>query len=215
MLTVGNHELASATDPIAAIRNMLPSWMAVPYLLSAFGGLLLSNHLSVYSAGLTTLTLGVKIKRVQAVVVDIVAIFCGSIYFMLFADSFYGPFITFISLTAIPITAWVAIFVVDLLHRHCYSANDLLNVSASSAYWYNGGIEWRALGAWAVALVLGLCFTRVGSNDADWFVGPLANSWLGHNGLGWVVTFIVAGGLYALLGGARDRRQPPPDSAHA
>ena len=63
--------------------------------------------------------------------------------------------------------------------------------------------------------MLGLCFTRVGSNDADWFVGPLANSWLGHNGLGWVVTFIVAGGLYALLGGARDRRQPPPDSAHA
>ena len=58
LLSVGNHDLASATDPIAAIRNMLPSWMAVPYLLSAFGGLLLSNHLSVYSAGLTTLTLG-------------------------------------------------------------------------------------------------------------------------------------------------------------
>lgn len=215
VLTVGNHALASATDPIAAIRSLLPSWMAVPYLVSAFGGLLLSNHLSVYSAGLTTLTLGVRIKRVQAVVVDIVAIFCGSIYFMLFADSFYGPFITFISLTAIPITAWVAIFVVDLLHRHCYSANDLLNVSPSSAYWYSGGIEWRALSAWAVALLLGLCFTRVGSNDADWFTGPLADSWLGHNGLGWVVTFIVAGGLYALLGGARDRRLPAQDSAHA
>ena len=207
LLSVGNQTLASATDPVAAIRNMLPAWMAVPYLLSAFGGLLLSNHLSVYSAGLTTLTLGVKIKRVQAVVVDIVAIFCGSIYFMLYADSFYGPFITFISLTAIPITAWVAIFVVDLIHRHYYSAKDLLDVSASSAYWYSGGIEWRALSAWAVALVLGFCFTRVGSNDTDWFVGPLANSWLGHNGLGWVVTLVVAGGLYAVMGGAKDRRQ--------
>lgn len=207
LLSVGNQTLASATDPVAAIRNMLPAWMAVPYLLSAFGGLLLSNHLSVYSAGLTTLTLGVKIKRVQAVVVDIVAIFCGSIYFMLYADSFYGPFITFISLTAIPITAWVAIFVVDLIHRHYYSANDLLDVSASSAYWYSGGIEWRALSAWAVALVLGFCFTRVGSNDTDWFVGPLANSWLGHHGLGWVVTLVVAGGLYAVMGGAKDRRR--------
>ena len=214
LLSVGNHDLASATDPIAAIRNMLPSWMAIPYLLSAFGGLLLSNHLSVYSAGLTTLTLGVKIKRVQAVVVDIVAISCGSIYFMLFAGSFYGPFITFISLTAIPITAWVAIFVIDLVHRQYYSAKDLLDVSANSAYWYNGGIEWRALGAWALALVLGFCFSRVGSSDADWFVGPLADSWLGHNGLGWVVTFVVAGGLYALLGGAKDRRQPASDNAH-
>ena len=214
LLAVGNHDLAATTDPIAAIRNMLPSWMAVPYLLSAFGGLLLSNHLSVYSAGLTTLTLGVKIKRVQAVVVDIVAIFCGSIYFMLYADSFYGPFITFISLTAIPITAWVAIFVVDLIHRQHYSAKDLLDVSASSAYWYKGGIEWRALSAWTVALVLGFCFTRVGSTGANWFAGPLADSWLGHNGLGWVVTFVVAGGLYALMGGAKDRRQPAPDTAH-
>lgn len=214
LLTVGNHALASATDPIAAIRNLLPSWMAVPYLLSAFGGLLLSNHLSVYSAGLTTLTLGVNIKRVQAVVVDIVAIFCGSIYFMLFADSFYGPFITFISLTAIPITAWVAIFIVDLLHRHYYSAHDLLDVSPRSVYWYKGGIEWRALGAWAIALVLGFCFTRVGSSDADWFVGPLADSWLGHNGLGWVVTFAVAAGLYALSGGAKDRRRCAPGATH-
>jgi len=49
---------------------------------------------------LTTLTLGLKVKRVYAVVVDIVAIFAGSIYFMLIADSFYGPFITFISLLA-------------------------------------------------------------------------------------------------------------------
>lgn len=214
LLSVGNHDLASATDPIAAIRNMLPAWMAVPYLLSAFGGLLLSNHLSVYSAGLTTLTLGINIKRVQAVIVDIVAIFCGSIYFMLYADSFYGPFITFISLTAIPITAWVAIFVVDLIHRQYYSAKDLLDVSPSSFYWYHGGIEWRALSSWALALVLGFCFTRVGTSDADWFVGPLADSWLGHNGLGWIVTFVVAGGLYALLGGAKDRRHARPEPAN-
>ncbi|WP_345894185.1 purine-cytosine permease family protein [Pseudomonas emilianonis] len=105
LLSVGNNDLASATDPIIAIRDMLPTWMAVPYLITAFGGLLLSNNLSVYSAGLTTLTLGLKVKRVYAVIVDIVAIFAGSIYFMLIADSFYGPFITFISLLAVPITA--------------------------------------------------------------------------------------------------------------
>ena len=207
LLSVGNDHLASATDPIAAIRDLLPTWMAVPYLITAFGGLLLSNNLSVYSAGLTTLTLGLKIKRVHAVIVDIVAIFAGSIYFMLIADSFYGPFITFISTLAVPITAWVGIFLVDMIHRHYYSPKDLLDVSPTSAYWYRGGIERRAVGAWAIAIVVGFCFTTIGATATDaWFKGPLADSWLGHNGLGWVVTFFIAGGLYAALGGARDRR---------
>ena len=216
LLSVGNDDLASATDPIVAIRNMLPNWMAVPYLLAAFGGLLLSNNLSVYSAGLNALTLGLKVKRVYAVVVDIVAIFIGSIYFMLIADSFYGPFISFISLLAVPITAWVGIFVVDLIHRHYYSPDDLLDVSPSSAYWYHGGIEWRAFGAWVLAIVLGFCFTTIGLTAENvWFVGPLSDSWLGHNGLGWVVTFLVGGGVYGLLGGARDRRAAVVENAHA
>ncbi len=54
LISVGNNHLASADDPIVAIRELLPAWMAVPYLITAFGGLLLSNNLSVYSAGLTT-----------------------------------------------------------------------------------------------------------------------------------------------------------------
>lgn len=218
LLSVGDDSLASATDPIVAIRELLPPWMAVPYLITAFGGLLLSNNLSVYSAGLTTLTLGLKVKRVYAVVVDIVAIFAGSIYFMLVADSFYSPFITFISLLAVPITAWVGIFVVDLIHRHVYSPRDLMNVSPSSAYWYHGGIEWRALGAWALAIFLGFSFTTVATTPENvLFTGFLADSWFGHNGLGWVVTFVVAGGGYALLGGARDRRSTltEDERAHA
>ncbi|EKG40012.1 Permease [Pseudomonas syringae pv. avellanae str. ISPaVe013] len=216
LLSVGNDHLASATDPIIAIREMLPTWMAVPYLITAFGGLLLSNNLSVYSAGLTTLTLGLKVKRVHAVIVDIIAIFAGSIYFMLIADSFYGPFITFISMLAVPITAWVGIFVIDLLHRHIYSPKDLLDQTPRSAYWYRGGVEWRALGSWALAIVLGFSFTTVATTPEHvLFKGFLADSWLGHNGLGWIVTFIVAGGLYALLGGARDRRVFTEEAAHA
>jgi purine-cytosine permease-like protein len=136
---------------------------------------------------LTTLTLGLRVKRVQAVVVDVVVIFAGSIYFMLIADSFYGPFIGFISLLAVPITAWVGIFVVDLLHRQYYSPTDLLDVTPSSTYWYKGGIEPRAFGAWALAIIIGFCFLSTGS-----YHGVFANSWFGRNGLGWVMTFAIA-----------------------
>ncbi|MEJ3651463.1 cytosine permease [Actinomycetes bacterium KLBMP 9759] len=192
MLAAGDPSLAEAGDPVAAIRAMLPPWMAVPYLLAAFGGLLLSNHLSVYSAGLTTLTLGIRIPRVYAVVVDVVITFVGAIYFMLVADSFYGPFIAFISLLAVPITAWVGVFVVDMLHRHTYDPVALMDTGRTSAYWYRGGIEPRAVSAWALAIVVGYLF-----------IGPLAGTWVGENGLGWIATFVVAAGGYALLGGAR------------
>ncbi|MEK8173031.1 hypothetical protein NKH77_40570 [Streptomyces sp. M19] len=32
-----------------------------------------------------------------------------------------------------------------------------------------------------------------------WFSGPFSHSWLGDNGLGWVVTFVVGAVCYALL----------------
>ncbi|GAA2285164.1 cytosine permease [Glycomyces scopariae] len=192
LLTAGSPDLATAPDPVAAIRAMLPAGMAVPYLIAAFGGLLLSNHLSVYSAGLTTLTLGVRIKRVYAVTVDVVVTFLGSIYFMLIAGDFYGPFITFISLLAIPITAWLGVFLVDMLKRRTYDPAALMDVRRTSAYWYRGGIEWRATGAWLLAIVLGYVMRGIG-----------------QDGIAWIVTFAAAAVLYFALGGAKPARKEP------
>ncbi|MEU0468166.1 MULTISPECIES: cytosine permease [unclassified Amycolatopsis] len=203
LLSAGDPTLAQADDPVAAIRSMLPAWMAVPYLLAAFGGLLLSNHLSVYSAGLTTLTLGIRIKRVYAVVVDVIVTFAGAAYFMLVADNFYGPFIAFISLLAVPITAWVGVFGVDMLRRRHYDPAGLMDLRRTSVYWYRAGIEPRALLAWAAGIVTGYLFTTAGTGEDVWFTGPFANTWPGQNGLGWLITLVVAGGLYGLLGGAR------------
>jgi purine-cytosine permease-like protein len=170
--------------------------MAIPYLIAAFGGLLLSNHLSVYSAGLTTLTLGVRIRRVYAVTVDVVVTFAGSIYFMLLAGSFYGPFISFISLLAIPITAWLAVFLVDMIKRRWYDPVALLDMRGGR-YWYRGGFEWRAIGAWALAIVVGYVLLSAG-----------------QGGIAWIVTFVVAAAVYAVLGGAKGQlTDPTPEPA--
>lgn len=218
LLAAGDPQLASAGDPVAAIRDLLPHWMAVPYLVAAFGGLLLSNHLSVYSASLTTLTLGVRVPRVWAVVVDVVVTFVGSLFFMLVADGFYGPFITFISLLAVPITAWLGVFTTDMLRRKHYDADALLDLRPGSAYWYRGGVAWPALGAWALAIVVGFAFTTVQLGEGDpLLTGPFADSWVGANGLGWVVTFVVAAGGYAAFGGLRRQAaasRPVREEAH-
>ena len=192
LLTAGDGSLASADDPVAAIRELLPPWMAVPYLIAAFGGLLLSNHLSVYSAGLTTLTMGIKIKRVYAVSVDVTITFIGSIYFMLIADSFYGPFIAFISLLAIPISAWLGVFLVDMIKRSWYDPAALMDLSSRGAYFYRFGVEPRALGSWAAGIVVGYVLLAVGLS-----------------GFGWLAAILVAGGGYLALGGARGRLTSP------
>ncbi|KTR07104.1 purine-cytosine permease family protein [Curtobacterium luteum] len=210
LVSAGDPTLAKAGDPVAAIRDLLPSWMAVPYLIAAFGGLLLSNHLSVYSASLTTLTLGIKVPRVWAVGVDVVVTTLGAMYFMLVADGFYAPFITFISVLAVPITAWLGVFMADMLRRRWYDPAALLDLRAGGSYWYRGGVAWGALAAWVVAIVVGFLFTSIQVGSAHpVYVGALSDSWIGANGLGWVVTFVVAAAAYLLTGGARGQVVAP------
>lgn len=214
LVSAGDPTLAQAGDPVAAIRDLLPGWMAVPYLIAAFGGLLLSNHLSVYSASLTTLTLGIKVPRVWAVTVDVVVTFLGAMYFMLVADGFYAPFITFISVLAVPITAWLGVFIADILRRTWYDPVALLDLRAGGRYWYSGGIAWRAVIAWAVAIIVGFLFTNVQVGDADpVFVGAFSNTWIGANGLGWIVTFFVAAAVYVLTGGPKGVLHEPVDES--
>ncbi len=214
LVSAGDPTLAQAGDPVAAIRDLLPGWMAVPYLIAAFGGLLLSNHLSVYSASLTTLTLGIKVPRVWAVTVDVVVTFLGAMYFMLVADGFYAPFITFISVLAVPITAWLGVFIADILRRTWYDPVALLDLRAGGRYWYSGGIAWRAVIAWAVAIVVGFLFTSVQVGAADpVFVGAFSNTWIGANGLGWIVTFFVAAAVYVLTGGPKGVLHEPADES--
>ncbi len=199
-LTAGNSAIATAGDPIAAVRDALPSWVAVPYLIAAFGGLLLSNHLSVYSAGLTTITLGIRIRRVYAVIVDVVVTTTGATYFMLISDGFYGPFITFISLLAVPLTAWIGIFLVDMIGRRTYDGESLLNLSHTSAYWYCAGIERHACLSWVVALLVGFLFVTARVSDSVvWFSGPLADTIIGRNSLAWLVSLVIGALLYAVL----------------
>ncbi|WP_405541362.1 cytosine permease [Streptomyces phaeochromogenes] len=201
LLTAGDPTLATSADPVAAINAMLPSWMAVPYLIAAFGGLLMSNHLSTYSAGLTMITLGIRVPRAWAVVLDVVLMFLGGIYFMLVADDFYGPFSTFLTLLAVPISAWIGVIAVDMVRGRHYDPAGLMDRGHGSRYWYTGGFHLPAVIAWLAAIATGLLFTKAATGADDvWFAGPLADSWLGTNGLGWLIAIVTAGATYALLG---------------
>ncbi|MBF4190096.1 hypothetical protein ISX56_28265, partial [Serratia ureilytica] len=46
---------------------LLPAWMAIPYLLAATAGIVTIAVLSLYSASLNLLTIGVQVKQWLAV----------------------------------------------------------------------------------------------------------------------------------------------------
>ncbi|MFI6418450.1 cytosine permease [Streptomyces sp. NPDC050842] len=203
VMAVSTPDLASAQDPVSFIGELLPMWISVPYLVIALLGMLLINSMSMYSAGFTAQTLGIKVSRAAAVSVNAVISLVFGFLLMVVATSFIGSFISFLTLLAVAFSAWIGVFGVDMLRRRTYDAVALMDTTRTSAYWYRGGYAWQAMTAWAVALLVGLLFTKV-----DWFSGPLASSWIGENGLGWAATIVVAGVLYAVL-----PRTPAPGKA--
>ncbi|MFD3994980.1 cytosine permease [Streptomyces sp. NPDC058583] len=194
VMAVSTPDLASAQDPVSFIGELLPMWISVPYLVIALIGMLLINSMSMYSAGFTAQTLGIKVSRAAAVSVNALISLIFGFLLMVVATSFIGSFISFLTLLAVAFSAWIGVFGVDMLRRRSYDAVALMDTTRTSAYWYRGGFAWQAMTAWAVALLVGLLFTKV-----DWFSGPLASSWIGENGLGWAATIVVAGVLYAVL----------------
>ncbi|KOU69398.1 MULTISPECIES: purine-cytosine permease family protein [Streptomyces] len=194
VMAVGTPDLATAQDPVSFIGELLPTWIAVPYLLIALVGMLLINSMSMYSAGFTAQTLGIKVPRAWAVSVNAAISLVFGFLLMVVATSFFGSFISFLTLLAVAFSAWIGVFGVDMLRRTSYDGPALLDTTRTSAYWYTGGFAWQAMTAWALALVVGLLFTKV-----DWFSGPLAGSWIGQNGLGWVAGIVTSGALYAAL----------------
>ncbi|MCH0541259.1 cytosine permease [Streptomyces sp. MUM 203J] len=195
--------LARAQDPVSFIGALLPLWLSVPYLLIALVGMLLINAMSMYSAGFTAQTLGFRLPRAWAVALNaVISVVLGALL-MLVATGFLDAFVSFLALLGVAFSAWIGVFGADMLRRRSYDGGALLDTSRSSRYWYRGGFAWRAVAGWASGLVVGLLFTRV-----EWFAGPLADSWPGRHGLGWMLTAVVA----ALVYGAR---RPFRTTAHS
>src|SRR6202012_5543721 len=57
-------------DPIGALATLLPTWFLVPFVIVAVLGLIGGSVLDIYSSGLALLTLGVRIPRWSAALLD-------------------------------------------------------------------------------------------------------------------------------------------------
>ena len=194
LLATFRADTLTATDSLAPIREALPSWLAVPYLLTAIGGLLAGAALDIYSSGLNLLALGLPVKRQYAVLIDGVLMVIGSIYVLLIRNDFQGALTSFLLLLADGLTVWAAIFLVDMIWRRSYDSRSLYTLERGSSYYYTGGFNIPACIAWVVGVVLSLLFT-----SSTFFTGPLAKGIFATTSLGYLLGAAVSVVLFLAL----------------
>ncbi|GHO79020.1 allantoin permease [Ktedonobacter sp. SOSP1-85] len=186
-------EASTSAGSLETIRETLPVWLAVPYLLTAVGGLLAGAALDIYSSGLNLLAMGIRVKRQYAVLIDGVVMIAGSIavtFFSTFSNALYS----FLLLLAAGLTTWAAIFLIDMIWRRSYDLKSLSDTSRESAYYYTFGFNIPACVAWLIGVVIGLLFTA-----SSFFTGPLAKGIFASTSLGYLFGASVSAILYLVL----------------
>jgi NCS1 family nucleobase:cation symporter-1 len=101
-------KLASSQGLLAVISAHAPAWVAIPFFLFIVVGEIWANYLDVYTAGLVTLTMGIRLHRWQT------ALGCGILgaalatYAVLVSD-FHVAYEDFLILTYLWAPAWAAV----------------------------------------------------------------------------------------------------------
>jgi len=188
---------AIAADPIGALANLLPTWYLIPFVIVAVLGLVGGSVLDIYSSGLALLTLGVRVPRYVAALIDGTIMTLGAIYVVFIAhSSFVVQFEGFLITLGVPIAAWCGIMLADILLRHRdYAERDLF--TPSGRY---GDIRWFPVGVIVAGTVLG--WGLVTNASASWLtwqgylLGPFG---LGGKSGAWA--FANLGVLVALVFG--------------
>ena len=198
-LSVSDSTLAEgiAIDPIGALTTLLPTWFLIPFALVAIFGLVGGAILDLYSSGLTLITIGVPVKRHVAAIFDAAIMIVGTIYIVWIADDFFYPFQGFLITLGVPIAAWSAIFVVDVLKRKNYVEADFFKEDGIYGRWNTNSLFWMCTGTF-----IGWGF--VTNTFAQWlswqgyfltFIGGKSGDWAFTN-VGVIFALVVAGGGY-------------------
>ena len=197
LLAGSSAKLSSAigADPIGALTTLLPTWFLVPFAVVAVLGLVGGSVLDIYSSGLALLTLGVRIPRYAAALIDGTVMVLGTIYVVFVAQNFLTQFEGFLITLGVPIAAWCGIMLADImLRRKDYAEPDLYDPRGRY-----GDIRVAPLAIIVVATGIG--WGLVTNLNASWLtwqgylLGPLGlggktGAWAGAN-LGVLVALVI------------------------
>ena len=196
LLAGSSAKLSSAigADPVGALTTLLPTWFLIPFAIVAVLGLVGGSVLDIYSSGLALLSLGLRIPRYAAALIDGTVMVLGTIYVVFVAHNFLGQFEGFLITLGVPIAAWCGVMLADIMLRHKdYSEPELYDPRGRY-----GDVRLAPLAIIVVATVVG--WGLVTNTAASWLtwqgylLGPLG---LGGKSGAWA--FANLGVLVALV----------------
>jgi NCS1 family nucleobase:cation symporter-1 len=159
---------AIGDDPIGALSSQLPTWFLVPFVVVAVLGLVGGAVLDIYSSGLALLTIGLRVPRYFAALIDGVIMVAGTVYVVFVAKKFLPEFEGFLITLGVPIAAWAGVMLVDVgLRRRDYAEPELYRTDGRY-----GDIRFGPVSLVLVGTAVG--WGLVTNTAADWL------SWQGY-----------------------------------
>ncbi len=143
---------AIALDPIGALAKLLPTWFLVIFVVVAVLGLVGGAVLDIYSSGLALLSLGLKVQRYVAALIDGTIMIAGAIAVVFFAKgTFFNQFQGFLITLGVPVAAWAGVMLADiLLRRQDYAEPELYDPKGRY-----GDVQWVPITLVLVGTFLG------------------------------------------------------------
>lgn len=160
-----------AGDPVGTLVTLLPLWALIPFWIVAVLTLVSGAVNGIYSSGLTLLSLGIRVPRPAAAAVDGTILTLGTIWVVFFAQSFIGPFQSFLITLGVPIAAWAGILIADILTRR----RDYDEAALFDANGRYGAFDWTSIATMVLLSVIGWgLVVNNYAEDAPW------NNWQGY-----------------------------------
>ncbi|WP_298264673.1 cytosine permease, partial [Acidocella sp.] len=173
----------SFSKPSDLFTSWMPDWFKVPFLIAVILGTISANILNIYSATLSALALGVKIKQhVAALITGGI----GTVIAVLAAANFITNYENFLLVLGYWTVPWIAITLL------CHLTSRVSRINGVSA----------AFAAWIATIAISGPFY----NQAL-YVGPIAGSFPELGDSTFIVSFVVAILFYFLFTYARSNEQ--------
>lgn len=160
-------------DYVVALIQISPIWYALLLIVVAFIGGLSTGTTALYGTGLDFSSVFPHFSRVQATIgigtLAFIFILSGRIFFDLL-----GAVNAFVGAIVVTTTPWMVIMTLGYIFRRGHFDARNLQVfnrgETGGVYWFNNGVNWRAMVAWLAAAGIGLLF----ANYPPIIVGPFS-----------------------------------------
>ncbi len=188
--------LGDMSDPVAGLKPFIPGWLYIVFILAVIAGSVANNAPTFYSSGLALQSLGLKLSRWSATLLDI-GVSTAAVLYILFVHDLQAVLNDFVALLVAWSGPYAGVWLCDgMLRRWRFDLAEIHPGKGHPGEALAPGHNARILRAW-LAYVAGMG-AAVLTMKSPLFEGPVAKALDGMD-LSWVLGIGVSAGVYVVL----------------